>query len=438
MPFCLTHRWQPRQLIAASSLILLVACAEKPTAADALPLAPAQPAPVVTLPTPAVDTSNEIQPLQTFAQWQAGFRQQALQAGINAGTFDRAFLGVTPDMDVVKADRSQPEFTRPVWEYLDGALSPLRVRNGKALLEKHAELLSQLEQRYGVDRQVLVSVWGMESNFGQFQGNKSVIRSLATLAYEGRRPAFAQAQLIAALQILQNGDIQPDAMRGSWAGAMGQTQFIPTTYNTHAVDFDGDGRRDIWNSSADALASTAHYLQSSGWKRGEPWGFEVQLAPGFDYWLADGSQRKSVAEWLQLGLKLPTGVRLPAGSQQLSAALLLPAGYRGPAFLVLDNFRAILKYNNSSSYAMAVGLLGDRFYGSGFIAGSWPKDDLPLSRSERVELQTLLSARNYDAGAADGIIGANTRKAIRSAQQALGWPADGYPTHKLLENLRQR
>jgi len=438
MPFCLTHRWQPRQLIAASSLILLVACAEKPTAADALPLAPAQPAPVVTLPTPAVDTSNEIQPLQTFAQWQAGFRQQALQAGINAGTFDRAFLGVTPDMDVVKADRSQPEFTRPVWEYLDGALSPLRVRNGKALLEKHAELLTQIEQRYGVDRQVLVSVWGMESNFGQFQGNKSVIRSLATLAYEGRRPAFAQAQLIAALQILQNGDIQPDAMRGSWAGAMGQTQFIPTTYNTHAVDFDGDGRRDIWNSSADALASTAHYLQSSGWKRGEPWGFEVQLAPGFDYWLADGSQRKSVAEWLQLGLKLPTGVRLPAGSQQLSAALLLPAGYRGPAVLVLDNFRAILKYNNSSSYAMAVGLLGDRFYGSGFIAGSWPKDDLPLSRSERVELQTLLSARNYDAGAADGIIGANTRKAIRSAQQALGWPADGYPTHKLLDQLRQR
>ncbi|QVM97386.1 lytic murein transglycosylase [Pseudomonas sp. SORT22] len=438
MPLCLSRRWQPRQLIAASSLILLVACAEKPTAADALPLAPAQPAPVVTLPTPAVDTLSEIQPLQSFAQWQAGFRQQALQAGINASTFDRAFLGVTPDMDVIKADRSQPEFTRPVWEYLDGALSPLRVRNGKGLLEKHAELLSQIEQRYGVDRNVLVSVWGMESNFGQFQGNKSVIRSLATLAYEGRRPAFAQAQLIAALQILQNGDIQPDAMKGSWAGAMGQTQFIPTTYNTHAVDFDGDGRRDIWNSSADALASTAHYLQSSGWKRGEPWGFEVLLVPGFDYWLADGSQRKPVSEWLQMGLKLPAGVRLPAGSEQLSAALLLPAGYRGPAFLVLDNFRAILKYNNSSSYAMAVGLLGQRFDGSGYIAGSWPKDDLPLSRSERVELQTLLSARNYDAGAADGIIGANTRKAIRSAQQALGWPADGYPTHKLLDSLRQR
>jgi membrane-bound lytic murein transglycosylase B len=289
-----------------------------------------------------------------------------------------------------------------------------------------------------VDRQVLVSVWGMESNFGQFQGSKSVIRSLATLAYEGRRPQFAQDQLIAALQILQNGDIQPEAMRGSWAGAMGQTQFIPTTYNTHAVDFDGDGRRDIWNSTPDALASTAHYLQSSGWKRGQPWGFEVQVPAGFDFWLADGSLRKPVSEWLQLGVKLPAGTQLPANSNQLSAALLLPAGARGPAFLVLDNFRAILKYNNSSSYALAVSLLGDRFSGWGFIAGSWPKEDLPLSRSERMELQHLLNASGHDAGNADGIIGANTRKAIRNAQQGLGWPADGYPTHKLLESLRQQ
>lgn len=438
MPLCPSRRRQLRQLTAASSLILLVACAEQPTVADTLPLAPAQPAPVVTLPTSNTDASPEIQPLQTFAQWQAGFRQQALQAGITPATFDRAFIGITPDMDVIKADRSQPEFTRPVWEYLEGALSPLRVRNGKKLLDQHAVLLSQLEQRYGVDRSVLVSVWGMESNFGQFQGSKSVIRSLATLAYEGRRPAFAQAQLIAALQILQNGDIQPEAMLGSWAGAMGQTQFIPTTYNTHAVDFDGDGRRDIWKSSADALASTAHYLQSSGWKRGEPWGFEVQVPGSFDYWLADGSLRKSVAEWQQLGVTLPAGARAPAGTEQLSAALLLPAGARGPAFLVLDNFRAILKYNNSSSYALAVSLLAERFDNSGFIRGSWPKDDLPLSRSERIELQHLLSANNYDAGTADGIIGANTRKAIRSAQQAQGWPADGYPTHKLLESLRKR
>jgi len=438
MPFSNSRHWRLRQLVAASSLILLVACAEKPTAADAQPLPNLQAAPLAAPATiaPLTVDNLDIQPTQTFAEWQAGFRVEALNAGIRAELFDRAFTGITPDMSVIKADRSQPEFSRPVWEYLDGAVSPLRVRKGQALLNQYADTLQKIEQRYGVDRQALVAVWGMESNFGDFQGNKSVIRSLATLAYEGRRPAFANSQLIAALQILQQGDIQPEKMLGSWAGAMGQTQFIPTTYNTHAVDFDGDGRRDIWNSPADALASTAHYLQSSGWQKGQPWGFEVRLADNFDYSLADGAIRKSVAEWAKLGLKLPNGSNLPAGTEHLSAALLLPAGYRGPAFLILDNFRAVLKYNNSSSYALAVNLLSERFTGAGLISGTWPKDDLPLSRSERIELQNLLSARNYDAGTADGIIGANTRKAIRSAQQSFGWPADGYPTHKLLESLR--
>ena len=440
MPFRNSRHWRLRQLAAASRLILLVACAEKPTAADAQPLPNLQAAPLAAPATiaPLTVDNLDIQPTQTFAEWQAGFRVEALNAGIRAELFDRAFAGITPDMSVIKADRSQPEFSRPVWEYLDGAVSPLRVRKGQALLTQYADTLQKIEQRYGVDRQALVAVWGMESNFGDFQGNKSVIRSLATLAYEGRRPAFANSQLIAALQILQQGDIQPEKMLGSWAGAMGQTQFIPTTYNTHAVDFDGDGRRDIWNSPADALASTAHYLQSSGWQKGQPWGFEVRLADNFDYSLADGAIRKSVAEWAKLGLKLPNGSNLPAGTEHLSAALLLPAGYRGPAFLILDNFRAVLKYNNSSSYALAVNLLSERFTGAGLISGAWPKDDLPLSRSERIELQNLLSARNYDAGTADGIIGANTRKAIRSAQQSFGWPADGYPTHKLLESLRNQ
>ena len=437
MLFSLSDRWHLRRLSAAASFILLVACAEKPTAADAagLPTIP-QAAPAASpLPTPVtVDT----QPEQSFEQWRAAFRTEALKAGIQPALFDRAFAGVTPDMGVIKADRSQPEFSRPVWEYLDGALSALRVRKGQALLNQYEGTLQQIEQRYGVDRQTLVAVWGMESAFGQFQGDKSVIRSLATLAYEGRRPAFAHSQLLAALEILQHGDIEPEKMLGSWAGAMGQTQFIPTTYNTHAVDFDGDGRRDIWNSAPDALASTAHYLKSSGWQKGQPWGFEARLPANFDYALADGATRKSVAEWLQSGVTLPVGARLPTGVEQQSATLLLPAGYRGPAFLLLDNFRAILKYNNSSSYALAIGLLSERFGGAGLIRGSWPKDELPLSRSERIELQTLLSARNYDAGNPDGIIGANTRKAIRSAQQAQGWPADGYPTQKLLQSLRDR
>ncbi|MGZ0786789.1 lytic murein transglycosylase [Pseudomonas saponiphila] len=440
MPFCLSRRWHMRQLIAASSLVLLVACAEQPTAADAQPLPTLQAAPLAAPATVAPLTADnlDIQPAQTFDEWLNAFRTEALNAGIRADVFDRAFAGITPDMSVIKADRSQPEFTRPVWEYLDGALSPVRVRKGQALLLQYSDILQRIEQRYGVDRQALVAVWGMESNFGDFQGNKSVIRSLATLAYEGRRPAFANSQLIAALQIIQHGDIQPEKMLGSWAGAMGQTQFIPTTYNTHAVDFDGDGRRDIWNSPADALASTAHYLQSSGWQKGQPWGVEVQLKSGFDYALADASTRKTVGEWLSLGMTTSNGKALPYGSEQLSASLLLPAGYRGPAFLILDNFRAVLKYNNSSSYALAVNLLSERFGGAGQIDGSWPKDDLPLSRSERIELQTLLSTHQYEAGNPDGIIGANTRKAIRSAQQALGWPADGYPTHKLLESLRSR
>ncbi|RMM42073.1 hypothetical protein ALQ78_04018 [Pseudomonas syringae pv. aptata] len=441
MPSRFTHRPQLRQLIAASSLVALVACAEKPTAADATPLQSSKVqtnAPAVA-PTPAlvVDDNLTIQPAVSFSEWQAGFRAQALKAGIRADVFDLAFAGVTPDMSVVKADRSQPEFSRPVWEYLDGAISAVRVRKGQALLSQYADDLQKIEQQYGVDRQALVAVWGMESNFGSFQGTQSVIRSLATLAYEGRRPGFAQSQLLAALEIIQHGDITPDKMLGSWAGAMGQTQFIPTTYNTHAVDFDGDGRRDIWNTPADALASTAHYLQSSGWQRGQPWGFEVVLGSGFDYSLADSTTRKSLAEWQQLGLKQPDGSAIPVAASQQQATLLLPAGYRGPAFLVLDNFRAILKYNNSTSYALAISLLSDRFKGAGYVVGSWPRGDLPLSRSERIELQTLLSARQYDAGAPDGIIGANTRKAIRSAQQSFGWPADGYPTHELLENLRK-
>ncbi|MGV8919695.1 MAG: lytic murein transglycosylase [Pseudomonas sp.] len=442
MPPSFSHRWRLRQLMTVSSFILLVACAEKPIAAAATPLQVANVPPAATAaaaPTAASGNGDyDIQPTISFSDWEAGFRAQALQAGIRPEVFDNAFAGVTPDLSVVKADRSQPEFTRPVWEYLDGAMSVARVRKGQALMAQYADALQVIEQRYGVDRQALVAVWAMESNFGQFQGTQYVIRSLATLAYEGRRRNFAQDQLLAALQILQHGDITPEMMLGSWGGAMGQTQFIPTTYNTHAVDFDGDGRRDIWNTPTDALASTAHYLQSSGWQRGQPWGFEVQLAQGFDYALADASTRKSVFEWQQLGLKLPDGSPLPANVGQSQAALLLPAGYRGPAFLVLDNFRAILKYNNSTSYALAISLLSQRFNGAGYVQGNWPRGDLPLSRSERIELQTLLSSRQYDAGAPDGIIGANTRKAIRSAQQSLGWPADGYPTHELLDSLRNQ
>lgn len=419
-----------RTLLTGATLAFLSACADNPPQAAPTPSAtpPAATAPVSSEAPPAAEPSI------SFEQWRDGFRSQALKAGIRAEVFDRAFSGVTPDQAVIDADRSQPEFTRPVWEYLDGALSAQRVAKGKALIQQNAALLASIEQRYGVEPQTLVAVWGMESNFGQIMGSRSVIRSLATLAYEGRRPGFAQSQLIAALQILQHGDVKPERMIGSWAGAMGQTQFIPTTYDTHAVDFDGDGRRDIWDSSADALASTAHYLQASGWRHELPWGFEVTLPKGFDYALADADIRKPLREWQGLGIAPPV---LPGQLADESASLLLPAGHRGPAFLVLSNFRAILKYNNSSSYALAIGLLSERFQGAGKVIGEWPRDDLPLSRSERIELQERLSARGYEPGAADSIIGANTRKAIRAYQQSLGWPADGYPSQELIKQLRE-
>ncbi len=413
----------PRRVLALLPLLLLAACAQAP--AENLPTATA---------TAAVQTATETT-LPSFADWRQAMRSEAIATGIDAALFDRVFAGVTPDPAVLKADSSQPEFTRPVWEYLDGAVSSSRIGRGRVLLAQHNAMLQRIEQQYGVEAQILVAIWGLESNFGNNIGSHSVIRSLATLAYDGRRQGFWRAQLLAALQILQNGDVPSDRMIGSWAGAMGQTQFMPTTYNQHAVDFDGDGKRDLWNSSADALASAAHYLQASGWQRGQPWGFEVRLPSDFDYALADPDQRRSLTEWAELGVRplAPTGAAASA-----RASLQLPAGHQGPAFLLLDNFRSILKYNNSTSYALAIGLLADNLLRSTEIKGQWPRGERQLGRSERVELQELLAQAGFDPGPADGIIGANTRKAIRALQLQLNWPADGYPNTQLLQQLRTR
>ncbi|WP_288448859.1 lytic murein transglycosylase [uncultured Pseudomonas sp.] len=439
MQFGKTRGFKTGGLLAGTLVTLLTAalaaCAQTQTTPSAAPSSPSssKPAPAANAPASAAEAMP--QPDESFEQWRSRFRTLALGRSISAATFDQAFAGVQPDPAVIAADRSQPEFTKPVWEYLESAVSPLRVRNGKSLLIQQAGLLASLEARYGIEPARLVAFWGMESNYGNNMGNKGVIRSLATLAYEGRRPDFAQDQLIAALGILQHGDVTADRMIGSWAGAMGQTQFIPTTYDQYAVDFDGDGRRDIWGSTADALASTANYLKASGWQDGKPWGYEVRVPANFDYSLADMGVRKSLAEWNALGIQ-GLGLPQPAAQPSDSASLLLPAGHRGPAFLVFNNFRTILKYNNSSSYALGVALLSERYRDAGQIAGSWPTDDLPLSRSERVELQQRLAALGLDPGSADGIIGANTRKAIRAYQQSQGWPADGYPNHQLLDKLR--
>ena len=412
-------------LLASLSLISLGACADTPTTA------PAQPA-------PAQISAAAAPQAPTFNQWRDAFRQEALDKGIDASLFDRAFDGVTPDADVIKADRSQPEFSRPVWAYLDSALSNQRVATGRSRLSAQEETLDAIEQRYGVDRHILAAIWGLESNYGQNMGSRQVIRSLATLAHEGRRPGFAHDQLLAALDILQHRDIEPNGMLGSWAGAMGQTQFIPTTYNQYAVDFDGNGRRDIWNSPADALASAANYLKASGWHSGQRWGQEVRLPANFDYALADPGVKKSVAEWQALGVRPANQDSFAGNMADQRAALLLPAGHKGPAFLLQHNFSTIMRYNNSSSYALAIGLLSDRFQGGGQIQGDWPTADRPLSRSERLELQQLLTQRGLEPGGIDGIIGANTRNAIRRFQQQQGVPADGYASAALLEQLRQQ
>lgn len=408
---------------AGVAMLLLAACADTPIRAHA--------------DTAIAAPLSEQREDMTFQQWRDKFREEALAAGIEPQLFDQAFSGISPDPAILRADRSQPEFTRPVWEYLEGAMSSTRLSSGRRLLEEHAQMLAAIEQRYGVDRNILVSIWGLESNFGANMGNNLVIRALATLAHEGRRPDFAHEQLLAALEILQRGDITPDDMLGSWAGAMGQTQFIPTTYNVHAVDFDGNGKRDIWHSSADALASAANYLQASNWQTGQLWGMEVQLPDGFDYALADMSIRKPISEWNNLGITTTRGIALNLEHPEQTGSLLLPAGHRGPAFIVMDNFRSILRYNNSTSYALAIGLMSQRLHGGGQISASWPTGDKPLSRSERLELQERLEAGGFEPGGIDGIIGANTRKAIRRLQLSLGTPADGYPDHELLNALRQ-
>ncbi len=422
LPRGLTHT------TAACLFLLLSACAE----------APAQP-----LGTPPATTSASVisppatlaAPALTFEQWRSLLRSDAIASGIDPALFDRAFAGITPNPAVLAADSSQPEFSRPIWDYIDGAVSTARVAQGRLLKTTHRPTLKAIRSTYAVDHEVLIAIWGMESNFGSNIGKHNVIRSLATLAFEGRRQPFWRSQLLAALQILQNGDSHGQQLIGSWAGAMGQTQFMPTTFNQYAVDFDGDGRRDLWQSPPDALASAAHYLHKSGWDNGQPWGFEVKLPAGFDYALADPEVRRSLSQWRALGIEAVNPVDAREDNQ---ASLLLPAGHRGPAFLLLNNFRSILKYNNSTAYALAIGLLSDALDGRPGVQAAWPRGDRQLGRSERVELQTLLAQNGFEPGPADGIIGANTRKAVRAFQRLQGQPADGYPSFELLQQLRRR
>jgi membrane-bound lytic murein transglycosylase B len=369
-----------------------------------------------------------------FDRWVQGFKRRARSQGVSERTLSQAFQGVRFDADVIRRDRNQSEFTKTIWQYLDSAVSDTRITNGKSALRKHRRTLDAIEARYGVEKEVVVAVWGLESAYGTYRGSKDIVQSLATLAYEGRRGAFFEEQLIAALRILQNGDTSPRNMTGSWAGAMGHTQFIPTSYLAYAVDFDGDGRRDIWSDDpTDALASTAAYLKRSGWTKGQPWGVEVRLPRGFDYAQANRKIRKSPDSWARLGVTDMTGRAVPNHGR---ASILLPAGADGAAFMIFDNFSAIERYNAADAYVIGVGHLSDRIAGGPPIRSGWPRDDRGLKFSERKELQRRLTQAGFDTRGVDGRIGPNTINAVRAYQRAKGLTPDGYASLRLLNRLR--
>lgn len=366
--------------------------------------------------------------------WIAGFRGRALAAGISAATFDQAMAGVHFLPAVIERDRKQDEFTKTIWDYLDKAVSEDRIVAGQKALKAHGPLLDQIEARYGIDKHVVLAIWGLESAYGLVRGDIDTPSALATLAYDTRRAAFFEAELTAALQILQSGVIKPAAMVGSWAGAMGHTQFMPSSYLKLAVKFGGPGKPDIWGDDpSDALASTAAYLANAGWKTGARWGDEVRLPAGFDFGLAGDRTQKPLSVWSEMGVTRPDAVALPATGW---ASLLLPAGARGPAFLVYDNFAAIETYNKADAYVIAVGHLADRIAGGAPFKAAWPRDLRALTLEERKEMQSLLRAAGVYAGTADGKVGPLTVAAVKSFQRARGLVPDGYPSLEILHALR--
>jgi lytic murein transglycosylase len=380
----------------------------------------------------APDPAPRPVPNAGYDAWVADYRARAAGRGISQSTMDAAFRGAGFLPDVVERDRNQTEFKRSLEDYLNIAASDERVSLGRQKYAQHESTLEDIEARYGVEPHVVAAVWGLESFYGTRRGNVPVISALSTLAYDGRRGEFFESQLTAALRILQSGDISPGAMTGSWAGAMGHTQFIPTSYLAYAVDYTGDGRRDIWSEDpSDSLASTAAYLQKSGWVRGLPWGMEVTLPAGFNPALLGRGKGKSAAEWEGLGVR-------PAGGGRLAPGSIIAGGNGGgpPYFLLTQNFAVILRYNNAQNYAIGVGHLSDRIAGGGPVQASFGPDATGLTKADRQELQQRLTARGFDTGGSDGVVGAKTEAAISAYQASAGLPVTGKPSLELLQRLR--
>ncbi|MGD0562450.1 MAG: lytic murein transglycosylase [Roseiarcus sp.] len=355
--------------------------------------------------------------------------------GVSRATFATAFAGVAFDPAIVAHTKNQAEFVKPIWQYLASAVSSARIERGRAKAEEERAWLAKAKATYGVDESVVMGIWGMETEFGAFEGSDNVIRALASLAFVHFRGDYFRDELIAALVILEEGDIGAREMRGSWAGAMGQTQFMPSSFNEYAVDFEGHGRRDIWNSAADAIGSTGNYLAKHGWIAGAPWGFEARLPAGFKLTDADSSSPAPFQSFAERGVVRADGGALPRSGE---AQLLIPAGLDGPIFLVTANFKTIKSYNNSTAYALGVALLGDAIMGRGGLRARWPVHDTPLGQREIRDLQTRLRKMGYDVGDVDGRAGETLRAALRAYQESIGAPPDGYPTLALLRKMRGR
>jgi lytic murein transglycosylase len=370
-----------------------------------------------------------------FPQCIASLWPQAAKRGVSRATFDKVTRGLEPDLQIMELLDRQPEFTKPVWEYLDILVNENRIAGGKEVIAKHKAVFDAMEKTYGVDRYVVAAIWGIESNYGTAIGERHVVRSTATLACIGRRQNYFRDEFLSTLEILERGDVPFDHLKGSWAGAFGPTQFMPTSFKRFAVDFDGDGKRNVVTSVPDVIASTANNLKKDGWQSGATWGYEVVLPQGFDFHLVDRTVRKTVHQWEALGIRRAGGKTFPRGGDV--GSLMALAGARGPVFLVVDNFRAIMKYNPSESYALAVGHLADRIRGADTFVQPWPRDEIPLSRMERQELQQRLAQLGFYNGGADGHFGAQTRAAIRDFQARVGLVPDGFASNKVLERLRK-
>jgi len=373
---------------------------------------------------------------ERFKEWLLAFKQEAKTKGISHQTLEHAFKGVAVNKKVLKSDKSQPEFTQTFFQYFNRAVSETRIKNGKKRYRKHKTLLDEVTQKYGVPGRYLVAFWGLETNYGNYTGNLPIIESLATLAFDPRRSGYFRQELLSALTILDRGHVSLKQMKGSWAGAMGQCQFMPSNYLKYAVDGDGDGIINLWDSLPDVMHSAGNFLNHLGWQTGQKWGREVSLPKRFNYALADNKTRRSLAQWSKYGVTLPNGNRLP--QSDMAARLLLAADYKGPAFLAYDNFKVIKRWNNADKYAVAVGHLADRITGTPALSKKAPKNDKSLSVTQLKQMQTYLNQLGYQVGKPDGIAGSKTRRALRKFQTEYDQPADGFPSIEILNLLKQK